>query len=142
MATPISRVAIFLTAWILILATTYSPMFSNDGDVNAALLTLVIPNVLFFIIDRLVLKSDAGYFLVSTGIAAGWTFMIKEIGGEKIKDKFKNYGKDRKSSLEVMGIVLSGFLLGGILSYKFVDDSIYDHWYKKAVVYEQNSKTY
>ena len=68
--------------------------------------------------------------------------MIKEIGGEKIKDKFKNYGKDRKTSLEVMGIVLSGFLLGGILSYKFVDDSIYDHWYKKAVVYEQNSKTY
>ena len=104
------------------------PMYTRDYWANMALMTVVIPNALRLIVGQVPqLAVDKGFFFSSTIIAfilvEGMTRVVKTL-----KVQIKDYGKDRKKSLEVSLLFLAAFIIGAVLTYMLgVDKSIYSN---------------
>ena len=128
MKTPVSTVAVAILMWVFVFALPMVPMYTRDYWANMALMTVVIPNALRLIVGQVPqLAVDKGFFFSSTIIAfilvEGMTRVVKTL-----KVQIKDYGKDRKKSLEVSLLFLAAFIIGAVLTYILgVDKSIYSN---------------
>jgi hypothetical protein len=91
-------------------------------------MTIVIPNMLRLIVGQVPqLAVDKGFFFSSTIIAfilvEGLSRLVKTLKGQ-----IKDYGKERRKSLEVSLLFLAAFIVGaGITYFIGVDKSIYSN---------------
>lgn len=128
MKTPVATVATAIIMWVLVFALPMVPLYTRDYWANITLMTIVIPNALRLIVGQVPqLAVDKGFFFSSTIIAfilvEGLTRVVKTL-----KKQIKEYGKDRKKSLEVSLLFLAAFIVGAVLTYMLgVDKSIYSN---------------
>ena len=128
MKTPLSTVFTAVFMWIIVYAITMVPIYTTNYHANLALMTIVIPNMLRLIVGQVPqLAVDKGFFFSSTIIAfilvEGLSRLVKTLKGQ-----IKDYGKERRKSLEVSLLFLAAFIIGaGITYFIGVDKSIYSN---------------
>lgn len=128
MKTPIGTVATAVLMWVIVYAITMVPMYTKNYWANLSLMTIVIPNILRLIVGQVPqLAVDRGFFFSSTIIAFVTVEMMTR-AIKSLKDQIKNYGEDRKKSLQISLLFLAAFIFGTIVTYMLgVDNSIYSN---------------
>ena len=114
--------------WIAIYGVTLVPQYVNNYYVNLIWLTLVIPNMLRFIIGSVPrLAVDRVFFLSTTVIAMVLTFAINAISKET-KEGIKNSAADKSKKLKTSFLLMGTFAAGALITYYAgIDTSIYSN---------------
>ena len=114
--------------WIAIYGVTLIPQYVNNYYVNLIWLTLVIPNMLRFIIGSVPrLAVDRVFFLSTTVIAMVLTFAINAISKET-KEGIKNSAADKSKKLKTSFLLMGTFAAGALITYYAgIDTSIYSN---------------
>ena len=114
--------------WITIYGVTLIPQYVNNYYVNLIWLTLVIPNMLRFIIGSVPrLAVDRVFFLSTTVIAMVLTFAINTISKET-KEGIKNSAADKSKKLKTSFLLMGTFAAGALITYYAgIDTSIYSN---------------
>jgi len=91
-------------------------------------MTIIIPNILRVIVGQVPqLAVDRGFFFSSTIIAFITVEMLSRVV-KSLKDQIKEYGENRRRSLEISLLFLAAFIFGTIVTYMLgVDNSIYSN---------------
>lgn len=128
MKTPIGTVATAVLMWVVVYAITMVPMYTRNYWLNLSLMTIVIPNILRIIVGQVPqLAVDRGFFFSSTIIAFIAVEMLTRVV-KSLKEQIKEYGENRRRSLEISLLFLAAFILGTIITYVLgVDNSIYSN---------------
>jgi amino acid transporter len=128
MKTPIGTVVTAVLMWVIVYAITMVPMYTKNYWANLSLMTIVIPNILRLIVGQVPqLAVDRGFFFSST-IIAFITIEMMTRAIKSLKEQIKNYGQDRKKSLQISLLFLTAFIFGTIVTYMLgVDNSIYSN---------------
>jgi hypothetical protein len=128
MKTPLNILLMAIAYWISIYGVTLVPQQVNNYYVNLIWMTLVIPNVLRFVVGSIPrLAVDRLFFMSTTLIALVLTFAINTISKETregIKDSTADKSKKLKTSFLLMGTFAAGAL---ITYYTGIDNSIYSN---------------
>lgn len=128
MKTPVGTVVMAVLMWVIVYAITMVPMYTKNYWANLSLMTIVIPNILRLIVGQVPqLAVDRGFFFSSTIIAfIAVEMMTRAI--KSLKEQIKNYGENRKKSLQISLLFLAAFIFGTIVTYMLgVDNSIYSN---------------
>ena len=114
--------------WIAIYGVTLVPQYVNNYYVNLIWLTLVIPNMLRFIVGSVPrLAVDRVFFLSTTVIAMVLTFAINAISKET-KEGIKNSAADKSKKLKTSFLLMGTFAAGALITYyASIDTSIYSN---------------
>ena len=114
--------------WIAIYGVTLIPQYVNNYYVNLIWLTLVIPNMLRFIVGSVPrLAVDRVFFLSTTVIAMVLTFAINAISKET-KEGIKNSAADKSKKLKTSFLLMGTFAAGALITYYAgIDTSIYSN---------------
>jgi len=128
MKTPVGTVATAVLMWVVVYAITMVPMYTRNYWVNLSLMTIIIPNILRVIVGQVPqLAVDRGFFFSSTIIAFITVEMLSRVV-KSLKDQIKEYGENRRRSLEISLLFLAAFIFGTIVTYMLgVDNSIYSN---------------
>ena len=128
MKTPVGTVATAVLMWVVVYAITMVPMYTRNYWVNLSLMTIIIPNILRIIVGQVPqLAVDRGFFFSSTIIAFITVEMLSRVV-KSLKDQIKEYGENRRRSLEISLLFLAAFIFGTIVTYMLgVDNSIYSN---------------
>ena len=128
MKTPVTTVVTAVVMWIFVFALTMVPIYTKNYWANLTLMTIVIPNVLRLIVGQVPqLAVDKGFFFSSTIIAFILVEALSRVV-KTLKGQIKEYGEDRRKSLEVSLLFLAAFVIGAGLTYMLgVDKSIYSN---------------
>ena len=103
--------------WIAIYGVTLVPQYVNNYYVNLIWLTLVIPNMLRFIVGSVPrLAVDRVFFLSTTVIAMVLTFAINAISKET-KEGIKNSAADKSKKLKTSFLLMGTFAAGALITY-------------------------
>ena len=114
--------------WIAIYGVTLVPQYVNNYYVNLIWLTLVIPNMLRFVVGSVPrLAVDRVFFLSTTVIAMVLTFAINAISKET-KEGIKNSTADKSKKLKTSFLLMGTFAAGALITYYAgIDTSIYSN---------------
>jgi hypothetical protein len=128
MKTPIGILLMAIAYWITIYGVTLIPQYVNNYYVNLIWLTLVIPNMLRFIVGSVPrLAVDRVFFLSTTVIAMVLTFAINAISKET-KEGIKNSAADKSKKLKTSFLLMGTFAAGALITYYAgIDTSIYSN---------------
>jgi hypothetical protein len=128
MKTPVGILLMAIAYWIAIYGVTLVPQYVNNYYVNLIWLTLVIPNMLRFIIGSVPrLAVDRVFFLSTTVIAMVLTFAINAISKET-KEGIKNSAADKSKKLKTSFLLMGTFAAGALITYYAgIDTSIYSN---------------
>jgi len=128
MKTPVGILLMAIAYWIAIYGVTLIPQYVNNYYVNLIWLTLVIPNMLRFIIGSVPrLAVDRVFFLSTTVIAMVLTFAINAISKET-KEGIKNSAADKSKKLKTSFLLMGTFAAGALITYYAgIDTSIYSN---------------
>ena len=128
MKTPVTTVVTAVVMWIFLFALTMVPIYTKNYWANLTLMTIVIPNVLRLIVGQVPqLAVDKGFFFSSTIIAFILVEALSRVV-KTLKGQIKEYGEDRRKSLEVSLLFLAAFVIGAGFTYMLgVDKSIYSN---------------
>ena len=128
MKTPVTTVVTAVVMWIFVFALTMVPIYTKNYWANLTLMTIVIPNVLRLIVGQVPqLAVDKGFFFSSTIIAFILVEALSRVV-KTLKGQIKEYGEDRRKSLEVSLLFLAAFVIGAGFTYMLgVDKSIYSN---------------
>jgi hypothetical protein len=128
MKTPVGILLMAIAYWITIYGVTLIPQYVNNYYVNLIWLTLVIPNMLRFIIGSVPrLAVDRVFFLSTTVIAMVLTFAINAISKET-KEGIKNSAADKSKKLKTSFLLMGTFAAGALITYYAgIDTSIYSN---------------
>ena len=128
MKTPIGILLMAIAYWIAIYGVTLVPQYVNNYYVNLIWLTLVIPNMLRFIVGSVPrLAVDRVFFLSTTVIAMVLTFAINAISKET-KEGIKNSAADKSKKLKTSFLLMGTFAAGALITYYAgIDTSIYSN---------------
>jgi len=128
MKTPVGILLMAIAYWIAIYGVTLIPQYVNNYYVNLIWLTLVIPNMLRFIVGSVPrLAVDRVFFLSTTVIAIVLTFAINAISKET-KEGIKNSAADKSKKLKTSFLLMGTFAAGALITYYAgIDTSIYSN---------------
>ena len=128
MKTSIGILLMAIAYWIAIYGVTLVPQYVNNYYVNLIWLTLVIPNMLRFIVGSVPrLAVDLVFFLSTTVIAMVLTFAINAISKET-KEGIKNSAADKSKKLKTSFLLMGTFAAGALITYYAgIDTSIYSN---------------
>jgi hypothetical protein len=128
MKTPVGILLMAIAYWITIYGVTLIPQYVNNYYVNLIWLTLVIPNMLRFIVGSVPrLAVDRVFFLSTTVIAMVLTFAINAISKET-KEGIKNSAADKSKKLKTSFLLMGTFAAGALITYYAgIDTSIYSN---------------
>jgi|SRR5210317_736314 hypothetical protein len=128
MKTPVGILLMAIAYWIAIYGVTLIPQYVNNYYVNLIWLTLVIPNMLRFIVGSVPrLAVDRVFFLSTTVIAMVLTFAINAISKET-KEGIKNSAADKSKKLKTSFLLMGTFAAGALITYYAgIDTSIYSN---------------
>ena len=114
--------------WVLVFIALLIPRIVNNYYVNLISLTVIIPNILRFIVGQVPqLAVDRLFFLLSTVFALILTYMANKIwkGTANSIEKTPN---DRRKIIELTTLLMITFVMGFLITYySGIDKSIYSN---------------
>lgn len=128
MKTPFNVLLTALGYWILVFATLILPKFVRNYHINLILLTVIIPNLLRFIVGQLPqLAVDRMFFLMTTLFALILTYMSNKIW-KQTAESIKMQPNDRRKVFDLNALLMTTFALGFLITYySGIDKSIYSN---------------
>jgi len=128
MKTPITIVLMAIFSWIAVYAITMVPQISTNYIFNLIWTTLVIPNLLRFIIGNVPrLAVDRVFFLTSTLIALIIVYLVNLISRET-RDAMADYKESKNKKLKLNALLVGAFTAGALITYGTgIDTSIYSN---------------
>lgn len=126
--TPVNDVMMAIGYWVGVQMLVTLPIIVEQYEYRLLLLTLIVPNVLRMIVNRVPrLAVDRSFYFSATAIGAILTYLIHQYFKES-KDEMKDYAKDTNKTLRVSILVASTFAAGALLTYYIgLDRSIYSN---------------
>jgi len=114
--------------WLAVYGISIVPHFSENYNLNLVWLTVIIPNVLRYIVGNVPrLAVDRMFFLATSIIALIITFTVNTIWGES-KEAVEKYGSDRSKTLKLSALLMTAFAGGALITYySGIDNSIYSN---------------
>ena len=128
MKTPLSILLMVIVYWLAIYGISIVPHFSENYNLNLVWLTVIVPNVLRYIIGNVPrLAVDRIFFLTTSIIALVITFAVNAIWGES-REAVEKYGSDRSKTLKLSALLMTAFATGALITYYTgIDNSIYSN---------------
>jgi hypothetical protein len=128
MSTPPNDLYMAVAYWIAVFYTTLLPVVVENYPARLVLITLVVPNLLRLVVNRLPrLAVDRSFFFTATALALILTYAL-HASFKNLKEDFNKFGKDVKKTLEVSGLLTATFTAGALLTYYIgLDRSIYSN---------------
>jgi hypothetical protein len=126
--TPVNDVMLAIGYWTAVHLLTVAPVFVEKYEYRLLLLTLIVPNALRMIVNRVPrLAVDRSFFFSATAIGAILTYVLHQYFKES-KEEMDEYGKDTNKTLRVSILVATTFAAGALLTYYVgLDRSIYSN---------------
>jgi len=91
-------------------------------------MTLVIPNILRYIIGNVPRLAVDRLFMISTTMIAFLITYVMNIMMSDTKDAVKEYGSDRSKTLKLSALLMTAFAGGALITYySGIDNSIYSN---------------
>ena len=128
MKTPFTVVLTVILYYLMIYGITLVPHASDNYFVNLAALTIVVPNLLRYIIGNVPrLAVDRVFMISTTAIAFIVTYLVN-LALRDTKDAVKEYGSDRSKTLKLSALLMTAFTVGAFITYySGIDNSIYSN---------------
>ena len=128
MKTPLTTVIAVIMSYLLIYGITMIPHLSTNYYINLTAMTVIIPNVLRYIIGNVPrLAVDRVFMLSTTVIAFIVTFLMNLLLSDT-KDAVEEYGSDRSKTLKLSALLVTAFVSGALITYySGIDNSIYSN---------------
>ena len=128
MKTPLSVLLTVIAYYITIYGITVIPHMSNNYFLNLAVMTLVVPNILRYIIGNVPRLAVDRLFMISTTMIAFLITYVMNIMMSDTKDAVKEYGSDRSKTLKLSALLVTAFAGGALITYySGIDNSIYSN---------------
>ena len=128
MSTPANDLYMAVAYWIAVFYAALLPVVVENYTARLLLITLVVPNLLRLVVNRLPrLAVDRSFFFTSTAIALILTYAVHSYF-KNLKEDFDKFGKDVNKTLEVSALLTATFTVGALLTYYIgIDRSIYSN---------------
>ena len=128
MKTPITIVLMAIFSWIAVYAITMVPQIATNYHFNLIWTTLVVPNLLRFIIGSVPrLAVDRVFFLTSSLIALIIVYLVNLISKET-RDAMADYKESKNKKLKLSALLVGAFTAGALITYGAgIDSSIYSN---------------
>ena len=128
MKTPLSILLMVIVYWLAIYGISIVPHLSENYNLNLVWLTVIVPNVLRFIVGSIPrLAVDRLFFLSTSIIALIITFAVNTFWKDS-KEAVEKYGSDRSKTLKLSALLMTAFAMGALITYYTgVDNSIYSN---------------
>ncbi len=128
MKTPLSVLLTVIAYYITIYGITVIPHMTNNYFLNLAVMTLVVPNILRYIIGNVPRLAVDRLFMISTTMIAFLITYVMNIMMSDTKDAVKEYGSDRSKTLKLSALLMTAFAGGALITYySGIDNSIYSN---------------
>jgi hypothetical protein len=126
--TPPKDLFLALFYWLVVYYVAILPVVIKNYTARLLLLTLIVPNVMRTIVNRMPrLAVDRSFFFTATLLALIITYALHLIFKKTRKD-MDEFGKDVKKTLEVSGLLTASFIAGALMTYYIgLDRSIYSN---------------
>jgi Zn-dependent protease len=114
--------------WLLVYYISLLPVLIKQYEVRLVLLTLIVPNVMRMVVNRMPrLAVDRSFFFTATAMALILTYVLHS-AFKKTREDMDEFGKDVKKTLEVSGLLTATFTAGALATYYIgLDRSIYSN---------------
>lgn len=117
MKTPSNIVFKTIGLWVAVLSVVQLPVFIDNDVGRIALLSVVVPNLLRYIVGNIPqLAVDRKFMIGTTFISFAIIFLVNRFSNA-IRSRIKDYGKDKVKSLQVSLLILSTFIAGALVTY-------------------------
>lgn len=128
MKTPFTVVLTVILYYLMIYGITLVPHASDNYFVNLAALTIVVPNLLRYIIGNVPRLAVDRVFMISTTVIAFIVTYLVNLVMRDTKDAVKEYGSDRSKTLKLSALLMTAFTVGALFTYySGIDNSIYSN---------------
>ena len=128
MKTPLSVLLTVIAYYITIYGITVIPHMSNNYFLNLTVMTLVVPNILRYIIGNVPRLAVDRLFMISTTMIAFLITYVMNLMMSDTKDAVKEYGSDRSKTLKLSALLMTAFTVGALITYySGIDNSIYSN---------------
>ncbi|QIG59614.1 hypothetical protein [Dishui Lake phycodnavirus 2] len=114
--------------WLLVYYIALLPVVVKNYPARLVLLTIVVPNVLRTIVNRVPrLAVDRSFFFTVCLFALVVTYVFHQLF-KKTRDDMDEFGKDVSKTLKVSGLLTASFIIGTASTYYLgLDRSIYSN---------------
>jgi len=114
--------------WLVVYYIALLPVVVKNYPARLILLTIVVPNVLRTVVNRVPrLAVDRSFFFTATLIALVVTYLFHQMF-KKTREDMDEFGKDVKKTLKVSGLLTASFIIGTAGTYYLgLDRSIYSN---------------
>lgn len=128
MKTPITIVLMAILSWIAVYVITMVPQIATNYHFNLIWTTLVIPNLLRFIIGSVPrLAVDRVFFLTSSLIALILVYLINLVSKET-REAMADYKAPKDKKIKLSALLVGAFTVGALITYGAgIDSSIYSN---------------
>ena len=128
MKTPLSVVLTVIAYYLVIYAMTIIPHMSTNYYVNLTVMTLIVPNILRYIIGNVPRLAVDRLFMISTTVIAFLITYVVNLIMSDTKEAVKDYGSDRRKTLKLSALLMTAFAGGALITYySGIDNSIYSN---------------
>jgi len=126
--TPPKDLFMAIFQWLAVYYVALLPVLVQQYEARLVLLTLVVPNIMRMIVNRMPrLAVDRSFFFTATALALILTYIIHK-ASKKTREDMDDFGKDVKKTLKVSGLLTATFIAGASLTYYIgLDRSIYSN---------------
>lgn len=114
--------------WLLVYYIALLPVVVKNYPARLVLLTIVVPNVLRTIVNRVPrLAVDRSFFFTVCLFALVVTYVFHQLF-KKTREDMDEFGKDVSKTLKVSGLLTASFIIGTASTYYLgLDRSIYSN---------------
>lgn len=128
MKTPLTVVLTVIVYYLVIYGITLVPHVSDNYFANLAVLTIVVPNLLRYIIGNVPRLAVDRVFMISTTVIAFIVTYLVNLMMKDTKEAVKDYGSDRSKTLKLSALLMTAFTVGALITYySGIDNSIYSN---------------
>ena len=128
MKTPLTVVLTVIGYYLVIYGITLVPHVSDNYFANLAVLTIVVPNLLRYIIGNVPRLAVDRVFMISTTVIAFIVTYLVNLMMKDTKEAVKDYGSDRSKTLKLSALLMTAFTVGALITYySGIDNSIYSN---------------
>ena len=114
--------------WLVVYYIALLPVVVKNYPARLILMTIVVPNVLRTVVNRVPrLAVDRSFFFTATLIALVVTYLFHQMF-KKTREDMDEFGKDAKKTLKASGLLTASFIIGTASTYYLgLDRSIYSN---------------
>ena len=128
MKTPLTVVLTVIVYYLVIYGITLVPHVRDNYFANLAVLTIVVPNLVRYIIGNVPRLAVDRVFMISTTVIAFIVTYLVNLMMKDTKEAVKDYGSDRSKTLKLSALLMTAFTVGALITYfTGIDNSIYSN---------------